>query len=284
MSLFAKIALFRWFNSGIVLSIVSSFIETISIEDGNESQRQSLAYQVYPVMFAEMVFTPLVYMADLPENFRKHFLAPRARDQQEMNSYFSGTRFELAERYTDATKIMFVALFFSSILPESFFIASVALLIHFVVGKFCLLRLWRPTPDIGFRLARLSRNYFFSASLVAHIVMSAYWWSGFPYDNVCEENGEYTYCNQNLFATRVFPPLPRFQPDGIEWMSSSQETITILYGWTSVAVIVAALFALLQNIAFPRLKALFVATYEVSNGRETPTHIRLLSHLSHTNI
>ena len=99
-SLFAKIALFRWFNSGIVLSIVSSFIESISIEDGNEVQRSSLAYKVYPVMFAEMFFTPLIYMTDVMENFRKHILAPRARDQQEMNNYFSGTEFELAERYT----------------------------------------------------------------------------------------------------------------------------------------------------------------------------------------
>jgi len=48
MSLFAKIALFRWFNSAIVLSIVSHFIESISIEDGNESQKGSLVYKVYP--------------------------------------------------------------------------------------------------------------------------------------------------------------------------------------------------------------------------------------------
>jgi len=62
----------------------------------------------------------------------------------------------------------------------------------------------------------------------------------------------------------VFPALPRFQPEGAEWMSSSQETITTLYGWTSVIIIIAAIFALLQNVAFPRLKALFFATYEVS--------------------
>lgn len=99
-SLFAKIALFRWFNSAIVLSIISHFIESISVEDGNEVQKGSLVYSVYPVIFAEMFITPLVLMADVVENFRKHILAPRARDQEEMNSYFTGTEFELAERYT----------------------------------------------------------------------------------------------------------------------------------------------------------------------------------------
>lgn len=162
----------------------------------------------------------------------------------------------------DATKVMFVALFFSSILPESFFFAAAALLIQYIVGKFCLLRLWKASPDIGFRLARLCRNYFFSTSLVAHITMSAYWWSGFPYDNVCESNGEYVYCNQSFFAARVFPPLPRFQPEGMEWMSSSQATIVSLYGWTSLVVIVVAMLTFFRNVVYPFTKSIFVSTYE----------------------
>lgn len=184
-SLYIKIALFRWFNSAICLSIVVGFIETISIEDGNEEEKQSLTYSVYPLIFAEMFTVPILKMADIVGNIRKHILAPRARNQDEMNACFIGGRFELAERYTDATKVLFVALFYSSILPESFFLGAAALLIHFAVGKFSLFRLWRPTADIGPVLARLSRNYFFSVALITHVVMSAYWWSGYPYDKVC---------------------------------------------------------------------------------------------------
>ena len=51
-------------------------------------------------MVAELIFNPLILVLDIPENFRKHILAPRARDQEEMNSYFTGARFWLAERYT----------------------------------------------------------------------------------------------------------------------------------------------------------------------------------------
>ena len=90
-----------------------------------------------------------------------------------MNSYFSGAKFELAERYSDATKVIFVALFYAAILPESLFLGAIALLAHYWSGKFCLLRLWRATPDIGPHLARVSRNYFFSTTLIVHVVMSA---------------------------------------------------------------------------------------------------------------
>ena len=100
ISLYVKMTLFRWFNSAIALSVLSAFIETISVEDGNERLQQSLMYKVYPVIVAELFCNPVIEIMDAPENFRKHFLAPRARDQEEMNACFTGGRFWLAERYT----------------------------------------------------------------------------------------------------------------------------------------------------------------------------------------
>ena len=163
--------------------------------------------------------------------------------------------------------MLFVAIFFSSILPEAFLLGALALLAQFCVGKFALLRLCGHTPDVGFYLARLSRNYFIPFVLVTHVVMSAYWWSGYPYDNVCaHDDGGYSYCNQNFWSARVFPPLPRFQPEDTKWMSESQEKLTSLYGWTSVVVLLLATAAFLRNIVFPKIRALYESTYEVSNG------------------
>ena len=34
---------------------------------------------------------------------------------------------------------------------------------------------------------------FMFQALVAHAVMSSYWWSGFPYDNLCADQGVYVY-------------------------------------------------------------------------------------------
>ena len=70
------------------------------MEDGNEFLQQSLMYKVYPVIVAELFCNPIIEIMDAPENFRKHFLAPRAGDQEEMNACFTGGRFWLAERYT----------------------------------------------------------------------------------------------------------------------------------------------------------------------------------------
>ena len=145
-----------------------------------------------------------------------------------------------------------------------------ALLAQYYAGKFSLLRLCGPTADIGFHLSRLSRNYFTPIVLVTHVVMSAYWWSGYPYDNVCENgegsdaDAEYSYCNQNFYGAMVFPPLPRFQLDGAKWMTDSQETLTSLYCWTGLVVILITIGAFLRNTVIPWVQGFYTSTYEVS--------------------
>eukprot|EP00934_Nitzschia_sp_Nitz4_P009324 Nitzschia sp. Nitz4//scaffold13_size275219//14448//17225//NITZ4_000836-RA/size275219-processed-gene-0.67-mRNA-1//1//CDS//3329535900//9314//frame0 len=260
-SLYIKVALFRLFNSALCLSLVLDFVQTISVQNGNESEA-GLPATVYMTIYAEMFTIPIIKLVDIMGNIRKHVLAPRAADQEEMNNYFSGGRFELAERYSDATKVLFVALYYSAIVPQSLFLGSIALLAHYWSGKFCLLRLWRQTPDIGPHLARLSRNYFFSASLFVHVVMSAYFWSGYPYDQVCEDNGAYEFCDQDLFRSNIFPPLPRNQPGEHSWMTPSQEILTALYGYTSLVMVGIMTVVVLYNLLLPEVLAIFKSVYE----------------------
>lgn len=43
------------------------------------------------------------------------------------------------------------------------------------------------------------------------------------------------YCQQRFsgFDGFLFPPVPSKQPKGLTWMNESQESLTLLYGWTS---------------------------------------------------
>ena len=242
---------------------MTRFTDTISFNPihGGDSLNQG----VYNIIFAELVTIPIIKLFDIMGFVRKHILAPRAEDQDEMNSYFIGGKFELSERYTDATKVLFVSLFYSAILPSSLFLGAFALMTHFVVAKFCMLRMWRPSPDVGASLSRLSRNYFFTMALLIHIVMSAYWWSGYPFDNLCQgdDNGYY-FCNQDYLRSAIFPPLPKFQLDGDEWMTNSQESITSMYAWTALVILVVGGVVLIKENLVPYIESIFKSTYEVS--------------------
>ena len=261
-SLYIKMVLFRCFNSAFILLIVKGFTGSITLDE--QDKKDNLNQAIYNLIYAEMFTIPIIKLVDVMGIVRKHILAPRAKDQEEMNSYFVGAKFELAERYTDATKVLFVSLMYSAVLPVSLLLGAMALLVHYVVGKFCLLRMWRGTPDVGPTLSRLSRNYFFSTSLIAHVVMSAFWWSGYPYDDLCENGNEgYKYCAQDFFRKFIFPPLPRFQPEDSEWMTDSQATITSLYSWTGCVMIVGVILVITKACLIPWISSFFYSSYEV---------------------
>jgi hypothetical protein len=134
----------------------------------------------------------------------------------------------------------------------------------------------------------------FPLCFVIMAVISAYTWSGFPYDNLCKDsepldadqyandweltvegknttvlgftlysvpdimeeftisaNSEtYRFCNQDLRMNqeKSFPAIPSFQTEGYEWMTDDQERVTLVYGWTTVAVVALAVLAIVWRL------------------------------------
>ena len=220
-------------NSAVIVFIITPFTATLTAE---------LIDQVYTILFADMVTSPLVRLLDVGGVFGKYILAPRAKTQEGMNSYFMGTPYTIAERYTDITKTVFLAFFYASIYPAAYFFCFASLIINFFVDKYCLLRVWRQKGRVTKSIGKAAR-FFMVLSLCAHVVMSSYWWSGFPYDNLCASTGSnddaaasspYEFCNQDLLRLNKFPAIPAF---GDEWMSTQQRTITAILGWFSVAIV-----------------------------------------------
>jgi hypothetical protein len=79
-------------------TIVTPFTDTLADQNG-------LIPQIYALFFAEILTVTVVQLADVMGHVNRHILAPRAATQDGMNLKFSGEAFELAERYTDMTKV-----------------------------------------------------------------------------------------------------------------------------------------------------------------------------------
>jgi len=261
-SLYLKITLFRWVNTAILTKIITPFTLTVS------PYRTDVLPQINAILWSEMWITPCLRLLDLWQNIKKHILAPRAPNQEVMNSHFQGTFYNLGERYTDLTKILFVCFFYSALFPGAFFFGFAILTIQYYADRYCLFRIWAWTPSLGSELAKFSRRYFFSGALVAFVFVSAYAFAQFPYDKLCEPSNATTgfsgtynnvlvagveknitveqdtnmiFCEQKWSKASVFPfpPTPRLQEEGMRWMTDSQERLTTIYGWTAVAVLCA---------------------------------------------
>jgi len=288
-SLYIKLTLAYWVNTAIAQLIISNFSSYIASsvlpvnenfnDGGNEEvvPAENLLPNIYALFLWDMVYTPLISFLDLGGMYAKYFKARGAKTQKEMNLNFQGTSFSLAERYTNMTRMFFLCSVYGTIFPASYFFCALSLLITYMVDKYMLLRRWVRSPRLGSQIAAFGREYY-SVAVVGHAVMTAYWWSGFSYDNVCgNENYGYYYCSQDFLGSRMFPPLPKNQEtlnaniasDGSlyhlysigTWMSEGQEILTQLCGWTSTILLGVFVF-------YKFFKYIFYLTFPLEDSTE----------------
>ena len=100
-SLYIKVTIFRWFNTVIMTRILSGFSTVL----GRESD--DLLVAINGIFIIEMFFIPALSLLDLPGNLSKHYVAPRAKTQDQMFLCFKGSVYNLAEKYAVSVVLCF---------------------------------------------------------------------------------------------------------------------------------------------------------------------------------
>ena len=277
----------------MVITIITPFTATLT--------NGKLINQVYNLFIAEIVTSNAILLLDPLEHIKRHLLAPRAMTQDAMNLKMQGAVFELAERYTNMTKTLFLALWYCTVFPGALLMCSFALFINYFVDRFALMRTWKRPPKLGSKISEFSRRYFFLFAILAMAVLASYYWAGFPYDNLCLiDDGEsqiisnntfvgewtirpfdatinqtniyfpsdadiYQPCLQDFFrfpwSEKAFPFISMFQLEGEEWMTNDQELITDIFGWSSVGVL-AIIFISFIYRSYTSFMDMFRGSYE----------------------
>jgi len=267
-SLFLKITLFRWANTALVTMFSTPFTSTISSDD------RDIIVTIFNILLAELWLTPLLQLLDIYTNIGKHYFAPREKTQENMNLWFQGTYYNLGERYTDYSKIVFVVFLYSAVFPTGFFYGAAILTVQYYTDKFCLMRIWKRAPFMGSDLARSSRQYVIPLSMLGFLLSASNMYAQFPYSHICEDpdNKKNVYCTQGnwVFAKLFREGYPGFpavssvlQSEGT-WMTDDQITLTNIYGWSTVV------FLVFLGISVFRRSILYVIASMCSTGKYEP--------------
>jgi len=291
-SLYIKIAFFRFVVYVIVIDVITAF--TLYLVDSHDG----LLFKVYGNFFSLLVYSNILQLSDIFGLIDRCVLGPRAQDQDSMNLYFQGTNWDLSDRYTNMSNITFLCFFYCTLYPLCFFISSMLLLVTYFVDKYSIMRTWARAPHCGTSISEINKHVFSPTALIVMIIMSSYFWSGFPYDNLCEDGivnetyvgghlinatsltpseylnihqnqTSYKFCNQNLFKTNSFPALSRYQGEN-QWMTKDQELITDIFGMTSIV----AISLLLLQYCFCAFKFFFDAYRGITRFHAQHFHIK----------
>jgi hypothetical protein len=85
-------------------------------------------------------------------------------------------------------KFIFLIVWFCAIYPAGFFMGSFALFVVYFMDRFSLMRTWARAPYLGAQVSGMARSIFIPIAIVVMAIASSYWWSGFPFDNLCVDN------------------------------------------------------------------------------------------------
>ena len=74
-----------------------------------------------------------------------------------------------------SSQTMFLAFFYAPVYPASYIFCLMSLLLNFCVDRYCLFRLWKQHPKTGTQVSKKA-FLFIIVSILAHAILSAYWW------------------------------------------------------------------------------------------------------------
>jgi len=129
--------------------------------------------------------------------------------------------------------------------------------------------------------------------------MSAYSFSGFPFDNACKDEDSavddayvgdyvaydmdgneveisvaqndtnYVYCSQDMMKWKpiAFPPIASHQPYGQEWMSDDQARGANLLGYTALGIVILVILILIKNFLIKPILIHMSRNYEARGKR-----------------
>ena len=129
-SLYLKLSASLWIFTAIVTSIVTPFATTL------QNNQDSVIHSLFAISISEMLRSPVIQALDFGGHIYRHILGPRATDQKIMNRYFQGVSYDLSDRYSNMTNILFLAFYYGTIFPIGFFFASATLCIHYWTGEY----------------------------------------------------------------------------------------------------------------------------------------------------
>lgn len=241
LSTLNKLLLFRCFNSALVLYFLMDFTDVLSQEN---------LLLIQAMLIANLVTIPVLQLLNPYGRFMRWFYGPKAKTQRKLNQYYSGAYWQLAERYTQITKSVGIALFYKALLPTGLVITSVSLLVNYWVDKYCLLRKWKVPPKYDGLLARAS-GYHLLVMAMASLVMMGHWYDGWPFDgptmDAIEETrseSKSTIHSSILYTLRLIFPFPRTY--------STDEQTDLMKVLTAVIVII-----ILATVTFVILKTIY---------------------------
>ncbi|KAH8066671.1 hypothetical protein JL720_12663 [Aureococcus anophagefferens] len=161
-AMFLKLIVARWTNTAIA----------VFVSYGPRTRLSEAALnQIMLILLSDAFLAPLLRVYDPYDLFMRYVVSRGQPTQRACNRFWIGADWNIAERYTDVAKTLFVGLFYAAAAPNGLLVTAAALATTFAADRFCLLRRWARKPDFDDQISRRTIGVV-SIVVLVHVVAS----------------------------------------------------------------------------------------------------------------
>jgi hypothetical protein len=194
-SLFWKMLVVRVTNSAII-----AYLRAAVFTSYTNTNTADTLWAMYQILLVDAFLTPVLRALNLPARMKKAFIAPHAKNQLALVSYYSGTKWHLGERYTDLINTLFTSFFYMTLMPQGLLISAISFSTQYCADKYLLLRHWRSNfYRYNESVSRQSHLPIFMCFFV-HLVIASHFFGSWPFDEVCPTNNQMGFecCDKSI--------------------------------------------------------------------------------------
>lgn len=231
------------------------------LTDHMEFLKKSHISAMFSTQLSISFTSSLIGLFDWYGKLKRHILGPLfSYVQSDLNCFYSGTTWSLAEKYTHITKIMLVSLIYSFIVPISLFIGSLAFITLYFIDRYLILRKYRQSvmynADIGDRFHEQAIG-----CLAFHMVVTCRVIYSWPMDNIIYHHNIQKY--ELIKKTAPYDITSYYTQD---WMSNTQKFWLEKYKIITIIIIIIAMYLL---IIYPYSCVLYSIFFESTTTTTT---------------
>jgi hypothetical protein len=251
-----KVFLFEIMTGPFAIYVYSAFTHTLDV---------TYLDQVQQVLIFDSIAAPIWTFWQPITYFQRKFIAPLTVGGIQQENYYRGAEVRLGEELAHRTAGLVLSMFYVALLPLGLVVSVFSFTIAYWMSKHGLFRRWIRMPTFGSRLVATTKAHTVIA-LVGSVLISGRVYTGWPFDEVCSENGD--AANGFYKCDRAFQP---FLNEPQSWMSEDQQALVSLYNRAGVIMIMGFVVWWVGFAAGYGIKALLYGGYDsVGDSQDIP--------------
>mmetsp|Transcript_19827 Transcript_19827/g.33354 ORF Transcript_19827/g.33354 Transcript_19827/m.33354 type:complete len:696 (-) Transcript_19827:2991-5078(-) len=251
--------LFKLYGAKLLTSVIFLYIST----GWDDFLDREAIIAIINVQLGACFSAPIFKLLDPMGVLYRWVIGPAvSTSQSQLNKYWEGSAFMLADRYTEISKVIFISFFYSLLTPVALYVAVLSCVAMFAIDRYLLFRKTKTPPMLDATMAKSLREHSLFA-IGVKVWLSCRFIYGWPMDEA------YRNAEDVIVKVDKRPSFSMWKLHEQEWHSSSQKSLFIVYKWVAIIIMIFVVCIIVVWPLLDFIKDFFYSSHEEEESQSS---------------